>query len=113
MGPVYEWKMTEEERLAYIAKYPIKPKEKPKGAEFSNVNTMAVKKKVERKKRPTIMDKVDKDDVHKRFSAGEKLTEISDALGINVNTLNAYIKEQRKLNLDEWPYREQRKKGDE
>jgi hypothetical protein len=30
LGKVHEWKMTEEERLAHIEKYPIKPKNKPK-----------------------------------------------------------------------------------
>lgn len=28
LSKVTEWKMTEEERLAYIAKHPIKPREK-------------------------------------------------------------------------------------
>jgi hypothetical protein len=39
MGRVTEWKMSEEERLAYIEKYPIKPTEKPKGAAFDNFKT--------------------------------------------------------------------------
>ena len=30
LSKVTEWKMTEEERLAYIKKHPIKPTKKPK-----------------------------------------------------------------------------------
>jgi hypothetical protein len=36
MGQVTIWYMSEEERLAYIKKHPIKPTEKPKGAAFDN-----------------------------------------------------------------------------
>ncbi len=34
IGEVTVWYMTEEERLAYIEKHPIKPTEKPKGTSF-------------------------------------------------------------------------------
>jgi hypothetical protein len=30
LSKVHTWKMTEEERLAYIEKHPIKPRKKPK-----------------------------------------------------------------------------------
>jgi hypothetical protein len=33
-GEVTVWYMTEEERLAYIAKHPIIPTEKPKGSSY-------------------------------------------------------------------------------
>jgi hypothetical protein len=34
IGKVTEWKMTEEERQAYIKKHPIKPTKKPTGSTF-------------------------------------------------------------------------------
>ncbi|WLR53567.1 hypothetical protein LC048_13645 [Mesobacillus subterraneus] len=34
IGKVTVWKMTEEERQAYIKKYPIKSTERPKGSSF-------------------------------------------------------------------------------
>jgi hypothetical protein len=34
LGKVEVWYMTEEERLAYVAKYPIKETPKPKGVNF-------------------------------------------------------------------------------
>jgi hypothetical protein len=54
-GKVHAWKMTEEERLAYIAEYPIKPTEKPKGAKFStstiDFTSLNERKKAAREKR--------------------------------------------------------------
>lgn len=38
-GEVIVWHMTEEERLAYIAKHPIVPKERPKGTAFVNIHS--------------------------------------------------------------------------
>lgn len=35
IGKVTTWQMTEEERLAYIEKHPIRPIKKPKGTGFS------------------------------------------------------------------------------
>lgn len=46
-GPVTEWKMTEEERLAYIAKHPIVPTEPPSGSKFAKVNEMKRQNKVD------------------------------------------------------------------
>jgi hypothetical protein len=42
LGKVHEWTMTEKERLAYIAKYPIKPltKKKEKEDTFANIHDM-------------------------------------------------------------------------
>jgi hypothetical protein len=45
LGKVKEWKMTEEERLAYIAKYPIVKNEKPKEDTYANIHEMKRKKK--------------------------------------------------------------------
>jgi hypothetical protein len=39
IGKITVWQMTEDERLAYIAKYPIRPAEKPKGSTFANIQT--------------------------------------------------------------------------
>jgi hypothetical protein len=47
LGKVREWKMTEEERLAYIAKYPIIKRDKSKEKEdtFANIHEMRRKTK--------------------------------------------------------------------
>jgi hypothetical protein len=50
MYQVKKWKMTEEERLAYIAKHPIKPfvpydDEKKQGLDFTGLDTRRKKKK--------------------------------------------------------------------
>ncbi|MBT2727855.1 hypothetical protein J7E63_12990 [Bacillus sp. ISL-75] len=40
MGQVTTWQMTEEERLAYIEKHPVKPTKKAKKKEaFENIHT--------------------------------------------------------------------------
>jgi hypothetical protein len=46
LGKVHVWKMTEEERLAYIAKHPIKPIEKTKEKEDTFANIHDMRKKV-------------------------------------------------------------------
>jgi hypothetical protein len=48
LGKVTVWQMTEEERLAYIEKNPIKKTEKPKTAKYSSEN-IDYKKTNERK----------------------------------------------------------------
>jgi hypothetical protein len=47
LGKVHEWTMTEEERLAYIAKHPIKPTDKPREKEdtFANIYEMTRREK--------------------------------------------------------------------
>jgi hypothetical protein len=47
LGKVHKWTMTEEERLAYIAKHPIKHLEKPREKEdsFANIYDMTRKEK--------------------------------------------------------------------
>lgn len=37
LGQVTKWYMTEEERLEYIKKHPIRPTEKPNGTGYANV----------------------------------------------------------------------------
>jgi hypothetical protein len=39
IGKITVWQMTEEERLAYIEKHPIRTTEKPKGSTFANIQT--------------------------------------------------------------------------
>lgn len=39
MGKITVWRMSEEERLAYIAKHPIRPTEKLNGSTFANLQT--------------------------------------------------------------------------
>jgi hypothetical protein len=45
LSKVHKWTMTEEERLAYIAKHPIVKKVKPKEDTYSNIHEMKRKKK--------------------------------------------------------------------
>ncbi|MGW6382294.1 hypothetical protein [Peribacillus butanolivorans] len=46
MSKVSVWVMTEEERLAYIKKYPIVPMEKPrKSGSFTNIHTYGNRRK--------------------------------------------------------------------
>jgi hypothetical protein len=47
LGKIKTWYMTEEERLAYIAKHPIVKidKKKTKGETYSNIHEMKRKKK--------------------------------------------------------------------
>jgi hypothetical protein len=46
LGKVHEWKMSEEERQAYIEKHPIKPIEKPKEKEDTFANIYDLRRKV-------------------------------------------------------------------
>jgi NADH:ubiquinone oxidoreductase subunit E len=111
LGKVTVWQMTEEQRQAYIQKYPIVPTEKPKEAKFStetidHVKTNERKKESLQKRKITrIIDSVDKEELHRLFMAGEKLEYIAKNLNISYANLNNYIKEQRKSNPDKWPYR--------
>ena len=71
--------MSEEERLAYIAKHPIVPVENISGAKFNNISREQQERaKRTRELQPKLMDSVDKDELHKRFIAGEKLSDIAD-----------------------------------
>jgi hypothetical protein len=53
LGKVTVWQMTEEERLAYIAKHPIRPTEKPKGSGYdhANIDHEKINKRKGRKKK--------------------------------------------------------------
>lgn len=114
IGKVTVWYMTEEERLAYIAKHPIVPIEKPSGQSFSNIHEFGERAKELKKESVEIngklIDKVDKDFLHKLFIVGKTFHEIADALNISVSTLNKYVCEQRKINPEKWPVRSQKKK---
>jgi hypothetical protein len=46
LGKVREWTMTEKERLAYIAKHPIKPLTKTKEKEDTFANIYDMRRKV-------------------------------------------------------------------
>jgi transposase len=108
LGKVTEWKMTEEERLAYIAKHPIKPSDKPQGVTF-DTDAIDHKKVKERKKeahvsRVTIMDSVDKEALHELFMSGMRVEDIAKSLKITVANLYSYIKKQREIEPEKWPY---------
>lgn len=49
LGKVTVWYMTEEERLAYIKKHPIRPIERPKGSTYEDIHDMQHKKSKGRK----------------------------------------------------------------
>ncbi|MCM3413559.1 hypothetical protein [Metabacillus litoralis] len=105
IGKVTTWHMTEEQRLAYIAKYPIIPKEKPKGSSYSILPSHGEHVTKEQRYRERVMDSVNKGELHKKFLAGEKIADIAKAFHISVTTLESYIRMQRKENPEDWPYR--------
>lgn len=109
IGQVKTWYMTEEQRLAYIAEHPIVPTDKPNGSTFESVYTINMNQNKEQKKRPSIMDKVDKEDLHRRFLAGEKLKNMANHFDVTIQTLDKYIRKQREIDPDKWPYRTNRK----
>lgn len=109
IGKVTVWKMTEEERLAYIEKHPIISTEKPKGTTFESITEMQKKKaeeNVKKQKRLTIAETIDNEKLHKLFMNGEPLNSIAKKLFISSSTLNNYIKEQRKIEPEKWPSRQ-------
>lgn len=116
VGKVTVWYMTEEERLAYIKKYPIVPIEPPKGSKFVKLSEKELSKKKaakqkpkkapkEKKKRPTLTDKLDKADIQKRYAAGEKLKDIAALHNISITLLDRLIRKERKLEPNKWPKR--------
>jgi hypothetical protein len=113
IGKVTVWHMTEEERLAYIKKHPIIPTEKPKGAGFAEISDAQAKKaKESRWEGKRLMEGVDQDQLHKLFMAGESLENLAKAFNISESTLNNFLKKQRKINPDKWPYRERGRKSE-
>ncbi|WP_284037428.1 hypothetical protein [Neobacillus sp. 114] len=109
LGKVTVWYMTEEERLAYIKKHPIVPTEKPSGATFENTSQAQYEKAKENgrknRKYKKIMDSVDVKLLHELFIQGNPLNYIAKALQITEATLSNYIKEQREIDPEKWPYR--------
>jgi DNA-directed RNA polymerase specialized sigma subunit len=110
LGKVTVWRMTEEERLAYIEKHPIVPTEKPKGTSLENVYEMQNAKARERKAQNRelgnrIMDSVDTKLLHELFMQGKTQKYIANELKITQSTLENYIWEQRKIEPEKWPYR--------
>lgn len=110
-GEVVTWFMTEEERLAYIAKHPIVPTEMPKGVAYSKYLGDERRKNLERNKdkevikAPTVMDKVDKEELHQMFVEGATLAEMADYFDVTLPSLSRYILAQRKIEPDKWPSR--------
>jgi hypothetical protein len=110
-GEVTVWYMTEEERLAYIKKHPIIPTEKPKGVELANITDAQYQRAREsrfKQHQSSVMDKVNKVELHKLYMDGEKLKDIAKMVGVTVHSLDKYIRDQREINPDKWPYRTQR-----
>lgn len=108
IGKVTVWHMSEEERLAYIAKHPISSSDMPKGVSYSTDN-IDYKVVAERRKVALegnrIMDKVDKVAIHKLFMSGTRLVDIAKSFNISEANLNTYISQQRKIEPEKWPKR--------
>jgi hypothetical protein len=111
IGEVTVWFMTEEERLAYIEKHPIVSIKKPKGTGFSDISDAQYEKaKENRWEGKKLMEGVDQDELHKLFMAGETLEKLGEIFNISQSTLNNFIRKQRKINPEKWPYRERGRK---
>lgn len=110
-GKLKTWQMTEDERLAYIEKHPIVPTEIPTGTAFSKDFGEERRKNLEKnkgkevKKGPTVMDKVDKEELHTRFMAGESLAMMATHFDVTLASLGRYISDQRKIEPEKWPRR--------
>lgn len=105
-GKVTVWRMTEEERLAYIKKHPIVATDKPTGSTFTEINQMQNKREERRKQAgERAVDRVDKEKAHKLFMADSTLKNMAKELCVSQTTLNAFIKEQRQLDPEKWPHR--------
>lgn len=113
-GKVHVWRMSEEERLEYIKRYPIKPYNGKRVIKTIGAFATEEEKKEFYNNRGTnrasVMDKVDKEKLHEMFMAGEKLSYIAAVLKISPANLSNYIKKQRKLNPDKWPRRQERRR---
>lgn len=108
-GEVRTYYLSEEERLAYIAKHPIVPTGRPVGTMVAKATDEQQQRSTESflRSRKRVIDDVDTDELHKRFMAGEGLEDIATALNISLSNLNNYIKNQRKIEPDRWPKRSQ------
>ncbi|MFS0820787.1 hypothetical protein [Bacillus sp. 1P02SD] len=100
MGKVHVWYMTEEERLAYIAKHPIVPTEKPNGTDFATIKEMKCKKG-----RTKILNNVAEAKIHQMFISGDPLKEIAESVGLSYATVQKFITLERKNDPDKWPRR--------
>jgi DNA-directed RNA polymerase specialized sigma subunit len=110
IGKVTVWKMTEKERLAYISKHPITSKKQPSETKFSTdaIDHKAIaERRNEALKGKRIMDKVDKEVLHKLFMSGRRLEDIAKSLKVSEANLSNYIQKQRKIEPEKWPRRKQ------
>lgn len=108
IGKVTVWKMTEEQRLDYIKKNPIVPTKKPTGVSNAEIKQVAAKKK-SIYKGPSIIDSVDKDELHRLYTEGKTFEEMASILNVKVGVLNTYIKAERNSGSDKYPHRAVRK----
>jgi DNA-directed RNA polymerase specialized sigma subunit len=108
MGKVTTWFMTPEELAEYVEKHPIVSTKQPSETKFS---TDAIDHKAVAERRKValegnrIMDKVDKDVLHKLFMSGRRLADIAKSLKISEGNLSNYIQKQRKIEPEKWPCR--------
>lgn len=108
IGKVHEWKMTEDERLAYIKKHPIVKTAHKFGAQFSTDAidyTQLNERKKEAFKDKKIIGEHIGSKIHQLYMKGAALKDIATELDINLSTINSYIRAQRKTNPEKWPSR--------
>jgi DNA-directed RNA polymerase specialized sigma subunit len=112
MGKVTTWFMTPEELADYVKKNPITSTKQPSETKFST-DAIDHKAMAERRnealKGKRIMDKVDKEVLHKLFISGRRLVDIAKSLKVSEANLSNYITKQRKIEPEKWPLRKQKK----
>jgi len=112
-GEVIVWHMTEEERLAYIAKHPIVPTDKPRGGQFSNIHEMkrkeasmnGYKNGKQANSNNKILDEEDKNFIYAQYEIGARLHDIAKSLGVEKHTINNFIAAERKRSSKAFPRR--------
>lgn len=112
-GEVIVWQMTEEERLAYIAKHPIVPTEKPRAGQFSNIHEMkrkeasmnGYKNGKQANSNNKILDEQDKEFVYIQYESGARIQDIAEGLAVEKHTINNFIAAERKRSSKAFPRR--------
>lgn len=105
-GEVHVWQMTEEERLAYIAKHPIVPIENNSGAKFNMISQEQQEQaKKARALKPTLTDRVDKEELNERYISGEMMKDIAENMDFPLWVIDRVIRKERKREPEKWPYR--------
>lgn len=110
VGEVKTYRMPEEERLAYIAKHPIVPAEKPTsfaivGPSEEQIKNAKANSQKARQQKPKLIDEIDKEQLHKLFMAGYQIADIADVFKMTENQLHYIIRQLRNADPIKWPKR--------